>query len=1394
MSATYYLTVLPETKQLVSGIKDAVQGAQRDMVVSPKFDTRGAADAGRKAGADVQAGLDSSARGGGIGRFLRADGARSAGQAAGNEVNAGLQSADVGRGLASQLGSNLLTGAESLGRNVGGMIASGLKVTAAVGGTLLAGGIAGALHAGMSRLTAIDDARFKLQGLGNDTQKVQSIMDNALAAVKGTAFGLDEAATTAASAVAAGIQPGEQLTNYLKLTGDTAAIAGTSLADMGAIFNKVQTSGKAFTGDLNMLSDRGLPVFQWLQNEYKVTGEELSKMVSEGKVDSATFQRVIAANIGGAAQNMGGSIRGQLSNLKAAYSRFGAELAGPIFSAVSPLTLAFTNAFDKITAAIKPYTEKLTGIIGPWAQDMANKLTAWLDGGGIQKVIDFMGRLVDRVQALRTGEGRSDALSSISESVKTIGPALQQAGPALQSFGSSFSVFGQAIAAVGPETISSILTPALQVLAGALRFVADNASWAVPAIGGLVLAMGGLNLLSKTVAPVVAALNGAFKIINTPVMLAQTAAIRAQAAAMEELTVALTSASVAQGANAASTEVNTVAQATNRSTSIGSAIALRAQAAATKVVTAAQWLWNAAMSANPIGIVIVAIAGIAAALWAFFTKTETGRKIWNTLWSGIKEVAGKAWDWIKDTFGKAWESIQPGLEKIGTVAREVFSTLGNAIKNVWQFIQPAVEWIGKLWLAVAKIEFKVAIEALKALGTAIGWLWQNVVVPAFNGIAAVIGAWWSATQVVWGAASTAIQWVGDKIGWLWRNVAVPAFEGIKLAVTTWWDGVKFIWDLFTGALDKIGAGVGVFKDGIVTAFNAVKDVITSVWNAIGGIWDKIVNGIGTVTDALKGAGGRVASALGLGGGYTGGYVTGGSVLPGYADGGQIRGPGTGTSDSILGFPAMVRVANGEWITNAMATAENLPLLRMINSGVPVWQMLKGLLPRFAGGGLVSAQDLEQFASGVEGAPYVRGGVDWGDCSGAVSAIANYATGRDPFGSRFATGTEGSELEKRGFKPGLGPSGSLNIGWYNGGPGGGHTAATLPDGTHFEMGGARGNGQFGGSAAGAENSEFTDHMHLPPEWFTGLDGDASTIGTSTSAGSSSGGGGGSYRSATSEELSASSNRVDSARTTAKNADQRVDDATYARDKAQQRLDDAKAKGKGVDDAQHSLDVKNRELQDAIDAQKKAHEKAADAENKDTELRTKGKATKGGSNSSGDGLNGADLGKTFVSGVLESIGLDGSLFSNPLEWPTVKSALAGVNILGGLLSGKGQDDAGTDGAQQPGGFVDGIADNVGLGGLLSALPKTGDDPTVGSPKLAPGDLNPALTPGGGMLPSPGDALSAFVPNLAQQQPNGQGGNVDNSININGPVGMNPGAVIDTVHAENNQRTRTTVPPPR
>lgn len=139
--------------------------------------------------------------------------------------------------------------------------------------------------------------------------------------------------------------------------------------------------------------------------------------------------------------------------------------------------------------------------------------------------------------------------------------------------------------------------------------------------------------------------------------------------------------------------------------------------------------------------------------------------------------------------------------------------------------------------------------------------------------------------------------------------------------------------------------------------------------------------------------------------------------------------------------------------------------------------------KFADGGIVTGKQLRDLANGVgasrplTGAPYVWGGVNWGDCSGAMSAFARLAAGLAPFGGRFSTAAEADQLAKLGAKSGTGPAGSMRFGWVNGGPGGGHTAGTLPDGTNVEMGGAYGGGMVGGNV-GADDPQFTDRAWMP----------------------------------------------------------------------------------------------------------------------------------------------------------------------------------------------------------------------------------------------------------------------------------------------------------------------------
>src|SRR5699024_2829089 len=83
----------------------------------------------------------------------------------------------------------------SRGNSLGGKLWKGLKVGAGVAGAAVGGVLAGSIAKGFQRLSAIEQAEAKLTGLGHSAQEVESIMDSALNAVKGTAYGMGDAAS-----------------------------------------------------------------------------------------------------------------------------------------------------------------------------------------------------------------------------------------------------------------------------------------------------------------------------------------------------------------------------------------------------------------------------------------------------------------------------------------------------------------------------------------------------------------------------------------------------------------------------------------------------------------------------------------------------------------------------------------------------------------------------------------------------------------------------------------------------------------------------------------------------------------------------------------------------------------------------------------------------------------------------------------------------------------------------------------------------------------------------------------------------------------------------------------------------------------------------------------------
>ena len=208
---------------------------------------------------------------------------------------------DLQKKVGKELDGVANSAGDKAGKGLGGKMTD--AVTGFMGGAMKAAGIAGglsvgaafgtALFKGFGRLQAIENAKAKLSGLGHSAETVQGIMNNALAAVKGTAFGLDEAATVAAGAVAAGVKPGKDLERTLKLTGDAATIAGVGMGEMGAIFNKVASSNKIQGDVIAQLNDAGIPIIQLLGKELGKSAEETVKLASEGKINFETFQKAM---------------------------------------------------------------------------------------------------------------------------------------------------------------------------------------------------------------------------------------------------------------------------------------------------------------------------------------------------------------------------------------------------------------------------------------------------------------------------------------------------------------------------------------------------------------------------------------------------------------------------------------------------------------------------------------------------------------------------------------------------------------------------------------------------------------------------------------------------------------------------------------------------------------------------------------------------------------------------------------------------------------------------------------------------------------------------------------------------------------------------------------------
>ena len=119
---------------------------------------------------------------------------------------------------------------------------------------------------------------------------------------------------------------------------------------------------------------------------------------------------------------------------------------------------------------------------------------------------------------------------------------------------------------------------------------------------------------------------------------------------------------------------------------------------ATKAWEGAQWLLNAAMNANPIGLVITAIAGLVAAGYALYENWDKIKQFGVTMWEYIQQAAAALANWFN-----SWvlpNIFEPLLNFAGDIIdglKNLFSGFGDWLMSVFSNLNP-FNWELPSWL------------------------------------------------------------------------------------------------------------------------------------------------------------------------------------------------------------------------------------------------------------------------------------------------------------------------------------------------------------------------------------------------------------------------------------------------------------------------------------------------------------------------------------------------------------------------------------------------------------------------------------------------------------------------------------------------------------------------
>lgn len=238
---------------------------------------------------------------------------------------------------------------------------------------------------------------------------------------------------------------------------------------------------------------------------------------------------------------------------------------------------------------------------------------------------------------------------------------------------------------------------------------------------------------------------------------------------------------------------------------------------------------NAAMKANPIGLVISLIAGLVTGFLYLWNTSEEFRNFWIGLWETIKTTASGVWEAIKSAADNVITALQTGWEAFTTFFSTLWTNISNAVSTAWEFIKNVVS-VGLQTIGL------IISAAVQIIALPFQFIWENckgIIQEAWDKIKNIVTVGVNVVKTVITVVFNAIKAYITIVVNIWQTIISTAWNVIKTVVTTVVNAIKNVVTTVWNAISSVTSSV----------FNAIKSVASSVWNSIKSVITSIVNGI-----------------------------------------------------------------------------------------------------------------------------------------------------------------------------------------------------------------------------------------------------------------------------------------------------------------------------------------------------------------------------------------------------------------------------------------------------------------------------------------------------------------------------------------------------------------------